>query len=191
MFVACAVALAKPVQKDNQNFATIFKEELESLRREMAAQSVELRNAKREIERLTGQADSLTNHQIAQTKGIVEEVLKKENITLQNVAESVDQRVNSLSLALSQEINTLFEKLNHVLNTIISAINPQQKLLSATTSSETKHSDGIAYEVKVGDTLDRIAAKFKVTWDQIRAINLIIDENHLTAGQMLLIPQAK
>lgn len=86
---------------------------------------------------------------------------------------------------------TLLEQFNRVSNTIISAINAQQELLNTTMGSDTKRSNGIVFEVKVGKTLDGIAAKFKVTRDQTRTRNLIVDENHLAVGQMLFIPQVE
>jgi LysM repeat protein len=54
-----------------------------------------------------------------------------------------------------------------------------------------KQGEGIAYEIKAGETLDGIAAKHRVTREAIKELNFFIDENRLPIGQMIFIPQGK
>lgn len=44
------------------------------------------------------------------------------------------------------------------------------------------------YTVQSGDTLDKIAAKFGVTRDELMAANGITDPNHVELGEELRIP---
>jgi len=50
--------------------------------------------------------------------------------------------------------------------------------------------DGIGYEVKAGDTLDKIASKYSIEADAIIAQN-VLDESVIQKGQQLFLPGAK
>jgi LysM repeat protein len=118
-------------------------------------------------------------------KNVEEMIRKNDPVTL------VDHHVNVLSSAFSKAINELLEKLQNVFNRIIALLNAQQKVNNSIAGTVSKQSDGIAYEVNAGETLDSIAAKHRVTREAIRSLNFIVDEDRLPAGQMLFIPQGQ
>ncbi|MDR1367069.1 MAG: LysM peptidoglycan-binding domain-containing protein [Puniceicoccales bacterium] len=198
IFIGCAVASAKPTQKNTQDFVEIFNEKHENLQKEVTALKTELRNVEKEIGRLTNKINSLIDRQTTQTTNTIKEILQKEGGT--SVTEIADQRIKVAFVALSQEFNCLIEKLSQEVNalsgkvidavtSITSMANAQQQLSTTMMGSATKQFNGIVYEVKLGDTLDKVAEKFNVTQNQIKDANLLINENHLVAGQVISIPK--
>jgi LysM repeat protein len=117
--------------------------------------------------------------------------IAKEVMSENDTAQIADQNINALSSAFSKAINELSEKLQNVLNRVIAVLNAQQKLSSIVAGTETKQPDGIAHEVKDGETLVSIAIKYDFGVESIKNINFIIDENYLPPGQMLFIPRIK
>ncbi len=83
------------------------------------------------------------------------------------------------------------ENFRGVVNRVIYTLNTQQKLYNLLDGMIMKNSEGIAYEVKAGETLDGIAKKFNTTKDMLKSVNFIIDDSRLPAGQMLFVQQPK
>jgi uncharacterized protein YoxC len=147
--------------------------------------ATEVRRLQSDVDLLKLGADVMDGERRVRIEKIAEDVLRKND-----PADLVDRRVNALSSAFSKEINGLSEKLQNVLNRIIAVLNAQQRVMGATDTFR-KQGEGIAYEIKAGETLDGIAAKHRVTREAIRDLNFIIDENRLPVGQMIFIPQGK
>ncbi|MDR1591046.1 MAG: LysM peptidoglycan-binding domain-containing protein [Puniceicoccales bacterium] len=190
LFMMSSTAIGGPktkaISRQSENTMEDLIENMTVLRKDINDFKNDLHRLQREVECLKLHSNVLSETQEAQATKIAEEVYKR-----CDVAGVVDREVNALSLAFSREINALSEKISNVFNAIISTINAQWKLSNAITSSETKQPGGIAYEVKAGETLDSIATKFKTTREDIRKLNFITNENHLSAGLMLFIPQIK
>jgi len=60
---------------------------------------------------------------------------------------------------------------------------------SSSANKETTSGQYIEYTVKSGDTLYDIATKYKVTWQEIAALNDISNQNALKVGMKLKIPK--
>jgi LysM repeat protein len=159
--------------------------DVKSIRSTVSNLATEVRRLQSDVDLLKLGADVMNEERRVRIEKIAEDVLRKND-----PADLVDRRVNALSSAFSKEINGLSEKLQNVLNRIIAVLNAQQKVMGATDTFR-KQGEGIAYEIKAGETLDGIAAKYRVTREAIRDLNFIIDENRLPVGQMIFIPQGK
>ncbi|MDR2812547.1 MAG: LysM peptidoglycan-binding domain-containing protein [Puniceicoccales bacterium] len=188
LFVASSVIVEGSKKKENflqqKSPMDELAENMAALRQDINNLTAGMHKLQREVDCLKLQGHSLSENQETQVKKIAE-------TTCCDSAGIVDQKVNALSLAFSQEINAMSERINGVLNVIISAINAQRKLSSMIKDSETKQSKGIIYEVEAGETLDGIAAKFTVPKEDIKKLNFIADENHLSRGLVLFIPQGE
>ncbi|MDR3317432.1 MAG: LysM peptidoglycan-binding domain-containing protein [Puniceicoccales bacterium] len=160
--------------------------EIVALRTEVSNLAAVVGHLQTDVEVLKLNTNVINEEQKLKIEKIAEEVVRKND-----PASLIDQEINTLSSAFSKEINGLSEKIQNVLNRIITVLNTQQKLTSTVAGTLSKQPEGIAYEVKAGETLDGIAIKHGVTRDDIKKLNFISDENNLTAGQMLFIPQKK
>ena len=69
-----------------------------------------------------------------------------------------------------------------------SAVASAKPVVSVAPPSPTPRSKNVIYAVRQGDTLEKIAAQFGVTIDDIVSANKLKDPNRLTIGQKLVIP---
>ena len=69
-----------------------------------------------------------------------------------------------------------------------SAVASATPVVSVAPPSPTPRSKNVIYAVRQGDTLEKIAAQFGVTIDDIVSANKLKDPNRLTIGQKLVIP---
>jgi LysM repeat protein len=168
-----------------QELSNPLLEEVKVLHSEVDHLTAELRRLQSDVDAIKSKPNAcvIDEESIAKIEKIVKDVIQKND-----PKDFVDQRVNTLSSAFSKEINGLSEKLQNVFNRIIVVLDAQQRS-AAIINTLTKQPEGIAYEVRLGETLDAIAIKHKVSREAIKNLNFIIDENRLTAGQMLFIPQ--
>jgi LysM repeat protein len=153
----------------------------------------EVKNLAAVVERLQRDVDMLKLNATAmgeEQRGEVEKIAEKV-LQVKNFPHLIDQQVNALSSAFSKEINGLAEKFQGAWNHVTAAVDAQQKIVNMLPNTPAEQSSGVAYEVKAGETLEGIAAQHKVTREAILKLNFIVDENHLSAGQMIFIPQER
>jgi LysM repeat protein len=178
------IAFGKPQRGVQEAALGTVVADVAALRDEVNSLAVEVRHLQTDVNVLKLNVNGISEEQRGKIEKIAEEVVRKNDPT-----ELVDHHVNVLSLAFSKEINGLSEKLQNVLNRVIAVLNAQQKIGNSIIGTFSKQPDGIAYEVRAGETLDGIAAKHKVTREAIKALNFIVNEDHLPSGQMLFIPK--
>jgi LysM repeat protein len=157
-------------------------ETVAALRKDIDDLSARMQKLHKEVEILKLQSSSLSENQGNQVKKIAAEEFGR-----YDVVDTVDKKINTLSREFSQKINALCEKFSHAFNAAAGAIDGQRKVL-AMTGMGVKQSEGLFHRVKVGETLDSIAVKFKTTKDEILKFNFVVDEDHLSVGLMLFIP---
>jgi LysM repeat protein len=146
----------------------------------------EVQRLQTDVDVLKMNSSTITKEQEVKIEKIVSDVVQQKDLS-----GLVDRQVNTLSSAFSKEINGLSEKIQNVFNRIIAVLDAQQKVVTSVANAPSKQPSGIAYEVKAGETLEGIATKYKVSRESVQRINFFIDENRLSAGQMIFIPQGK
>ncbi|MDR1435398.1 MAG: LysM peptidoglycan-binding domain-containing protein [Puniceicoccales bacterium] len=188
-----SVSFGKPQRGEQSKKGTVLQEKIvwdtlnenmESMRGDINNLADTVHSLKMDMEALRLNSKSFNETQRAQAKEIAGEAIGEN-------AKIIDQNINDLSSAFSKVINELSEKLQNALNRIIAVLNAQQKLSSTVAETKTKQPNGIAHEVREGETLIGIAIKYNTAVESIKNINFIIDENHLPPGLMLLIPRTK
>ncbi|MDR0418032.1 MAG: LysM peptidoglycan-binding domain-containing protein [Puniceicoccales bacterium] len=195
IFIGCTIALAKPASKITQDFAKTSNEQHATLQKKVTDLEIRLQNTEIKTRDLTNQVKLLADRQAEQNTNTTKESLQKDAQT--NITEIVDQRIKFFVETVSQELNNSFKKLSSEFDTLlkkvddaltaITSMNNAQQQLSALISPKTNQS-GTIYEVKVNDTVDKIAEKFKRNPTQIEGANLL-NGDRLVPGQMILIPE--
>jgi LysM repeat protein len=158
-------------------------ENVADLRKNVNNLTVDMQRLSREVEILKSQSNSPPENQRIQVENFIKE-------TCEGVANAFNEKINALSHAFLQKIDDLSEKNSRALSAVIAAVDANRKVVEATTPMG-KQPEGIIHEVKAGETLDGIAAQFKTTKDGIKKLNFIPDENCLSVGLMLFIPQTQ
>lgn len=111
--------------------------------------------------------------------------------TLSNIAKQYNVSINQLALANNMEINdTLFFG---QLLTIPKQGEVYEAAAQTNTSSKsaTKVSDSQTYVVKQGDSLMKVAQKYKVNFRELAKLNNLNYYDHLLIGQTLKIPPSE
>jgi LysM repeat protein len=172
--------------KAEQEASRVLAEDIQAMRHKIQYLESENRRLRTDIDQLNLNLNKIVEEQKVRIEKITAEMVQKKDFI-----ELIDQRFNTLSLALSKTINTFSEKIQNAFNRVISVLNAQQKVLDATIVSSSSQSEEIAHEVKEGETLSRIASEHKTNPESLKSINFIADEDNLLAGQMLFMPRTK
>lgn len=184
-FLLGAAVYGKPPQTQPSRAVRDISEEVAALRNEVSNLSAIVRNLQKENELLKSGINTLSDRQRVQ----VEEVVRKlyEEMKIEAL---IDQKIRSFSLGVTEAFTNLTDQIRGVINQMIRTLNTFSQMRSALDGTMTKNPDGIAYEVKAGETLDGIAAKFHTTREVLRNLNFIVDDQQLPVGQMLFVPQS-
>lgn len=92
---------------------------------------------------------------------------------------------------ISRQMVRLATQTEKAISSLADSINAQPELRKAIKFSNEYPKSGMAYTVRPGDTLSRIASKYNSTVTDIQNANKIVDPTKLMAGTTIFIPQAK
>ncbi|MDE6576065.1 MAG: LysM peptidoglycan-binding domain-containing protein [Opitutales bacterium] len=183
--LCCATSLCA-----GKSFTPPLREEVSTLSLEVSALQTEVHNLiatvqslQKEVEVQKLARDTLSDALREKVQKLVTDALS----TYVNREELVPQ-FQTFSTQVSEELTALAERFQVALNRIIAVLNAQHCLSEVAQGTMKNPGEGIAYEVKAGETLEGIAKKFDTTVETLEKLNFFPKKGQVTPGQMLFIP---
>lgn len=163
-------------RNDVSEISAVTKQETRSLQKELSVLAERVENLEFRIEENQKRLDEFTAY------------LKKLNDKIDSKNSETFSRLSRQMAELQKKLNQDFQSLRRSINLKIDEIN---RALSSSRSTGTQSTTetGTYHVVEEGDSLWKIAQKYKSTTDAIRKANDIpADSDRITPGQQLFIP---
>lgn len=199
IMVALVLGLS-PAQAARSQGVDPTRAELAALREDVALMRQEIAQLRLEVERLAHEnaqlkRSSLTAQeaQAANQAGYVTLAqLNEEVIALRNEMRVAAARQKSeIITQVSEQMERLATQTESAMTALAKSVEAQPQVVSSFEFSPDYPKNGVAYTVKSGDTLSKIAKELNSTVRDIQNANKIADPKDLQAGQTIFVPQAK